>query len=182
VCARLDPVFLMGVFRQGDDEFVLDDLMDTVVCLDLHGLAQETNQLVAASFFLHKIYKEMFLRGAVEELRQYLVFDEAHRAAGLNLLGRFMQESRKFGIGVIASSQRVSDFSDSVLETPGNHLALQVNQTDARRLSALFAEAGGTTEVRARLQNLGKFRAVFRSEDYAPCVEVSLKRPVWETE
>jgi len=180
ICARLDTVFLMGIFREGEDEFVLSDLSDAVVCLDLHGLAQETNQLVAASFFLHKIYKEMFLRGAVERLTQYLVFDEAHRAANLRLLGRFMQESRKFGIGVIVSSQRVSDFSNSVLETPGNHLALQVSQKDARRLAPLFAEGGEARQTQTLLQNLRKFRAIFRSEDHRPHVQVDLAPPIWE--
>lgn len=176
VRARLETVFLMNLFTQGEDEFTMDQLAGKVVCLDLHGITQESNQLVAASMFLHKIYREMFLTGERDRLERMVVFDEAHRAAGVGLIGRLMQECRKFGIGAILSSQRVSDFSDSILETPGNHLCLQVNTADAQRLAHLLAP-GKRAEMQTTLQSLGKFRGVFRNEDHPGGVVVSLAAP-----
>ena len=81
-----------------------------------------------------------------------------------------------FGIGAILSSQRVSDFSDSILETPGNHLCLQVNTADAQRLAHLLAP-GKRAEMQTTLQSLGKFRGVFRNEDHPGGVVVSLAAP-----
>ena len=49
-----------------------------------------------------------------------------------------MQECRKFGIGMVVSSQRISDFRRQVIETVGSHLILKVNHPDAKLLAPLL--------------------------------------------
>ena len=78
--------------------FLLLELLSQVTVLDLHRLEIEENQRVAASFFLQRLYRDMFGHAEVRQLRNAVVFDEAHRVARLTLIPKMMQECRKYGI------------------------------------------------------------------------------------
>ena len=177
IVARLDTLFLRNLFRDAPDEAGVDDLAAGTTVLDIHDVGTEQNQLAAASFFLHKVYKDMFARGESTNLRQAVIFDEAHRAAKLGLLGTMMQECRKFGIGMVVSSQRNSDFRRQVVETVGSHLILKVNHPDAKLLAPLLTGMEGRDAVLRKLLDLPKFHALFRSEEHQPYAEVRLQAP-----
>jgi DNA helicase HerA-like ATPase len=145
--------------------------------LDLHRLEIEENQRVAASFLLQRLYRDMFGRVEVRQLRNAIVFDEAHRVARLTLIPKMMQECRKYGILFVLSSQRIEDFNQGVLDSAGNHLYLRVNHTDARRLASYLAAGGGAGDIAQKLQNLHKYHALYRSEDYQPFAHVRLAEP-----
>jgi len=106
-----------------------------------------------------------------------VVFDEAHRVAKLKLIPKMMQECRKYGILFILSSQRVEDFDQGVLDSAGNHLYLRVNHPDARRLAAYLGNSAGASDSISKLQNLPKYHALFRSEDYQPFAAIRLAEP-----
>ena len=94
--------------------------------------------------------------------------------ARLNLIPRMMQECRKYGILFLLASQRVEDFNQGVLDSAGNHLYMRVNHPDARRLVAYLGASGRAGDLVNRLQNLPKYHALFRSEEYQPYVMVHL--------
>jgi len=60
-----------------------------------------------------------------------------------------------------------------VLDSAGNHLYLRVNHPDARRLASYLA-AG---DIAQKLQNLHKYNALYRSEDYRTFAYVRLAEP-----
>jgi len=61
-----------------------------------------------------------------------------------------MQESRKYGIMVILSSQRVDDFQQGILDSAGSQLCLRVNHPDAKRLARyLAADEADVKEIQA---------------------------------
>ena len=143
---------------------------------DLHGLSLEENQRVAASFFLQRIYRDMFSHSGATSLRNVIVFDEAHRVAKLKLIPKMMQECRKYGVAFVVSSQRVDDFDQGVLDSARNHLYLQVNHPDARRLAPYLGGAAKPDQI----QSLQQYHALFRSADHTPYVEVVLHAPGFE--
>jgi DNA phosphorothioation-dependent restriction protein DptH len=149
------------------------ELLSQVTVLDLHRLEIEENQRVAASFFLQRLDRDMFGRVEVRQLRNAVVFDEAHRVARLTLIPKMMQECRKYGILFVLSTQRIEDFDQGVLDSTGNHLYLRVNHPDARRLASYLA-AG---DIAQKLQNLHKDDALYRSEDYRTFAHVRLAEP-----
>jgi len=177
VVARLETLFLRSLFRPSEKEIGVEELMDRPTALDLHQVSGEQNQIAAASFFLHKVYKDMFERGESDRLRLAVIFDEAHRVARLKLLGTMMQESRKFGIMMVVSSQRANDFHPRVIESAGNFLLLKVNPPDARTLAPVLAGYEGKDLVMRKLVDQRSYHAMFRSEAWRPYVEVALQEP-----
>lgn len=175
IATRLEPVFHLGLFREDlAASFSLPELLAQPTVLDLHRLELEENQRVAASFFLQRLYRDMFSHGEENRLRNAVVLDEAHRVARLSLIPRMMQECRKYGILFLLASQRVEDFNQGVLDSAGNHLYMRVNHPDARRLVAYLGASGRSGDLVNRLQNLPKYHALFRSEEYQPYVMVHL--------
>ena len=63
-----------------------------------------------------------------------MVFDEAHRAAGLGLIPTMAKECRKYGIALILASQEAKDFNVSLFSAIANYLVLRLTETDARAL------------------------------------------------
>ena len=178
ITTRLESVFDLRLFREDANEsFSLEDLLAQVTVVDLHGLDLEEHQRVAASFFLQRLYRDMFGHSETTRLRNAVIFDEAHRVARLSLIPKMMQECRKYGILFILSSQRVEDFDQGVLDSAGNHLYLRVNHPDARRLAAYLGNSAGASDSISKLQNLPKYHALFRSEDYQPFAAIRLAEP-----
>ncbi|MGQ9688851.1 MAG: ATP-binding protein [Desulfobaccales bacterium] len=175
IAARLEPIFELGLFKEElAGSYPLSHLLQRVTILDLHSLENEENQRVAASFFLQRLYRDMFSHAEEGRLRNAIVLDEAHRVARLSLIPKMMQECRKYGILFILASQRVEDFDKGVLDSAGNHLYLRVNYPDARRLAAYLGGREAHRDLTQRLQDLHKFHALFRSEDVRPFVKVLL--------
>jgi hypothetical protein len=81
------------------------------------------------------------------------------------------------GILFVLSSQRIEDFKQDVLESAGNHFYLRVNHPCGRRLASHLAAGGGAGDIAQKPQNLHKYHALYRSEDYQPLVHVRLAKP-----
>jgi hypothetical protein len=56
----------------------------------------------------------MFRRGLQDHITHAVVFDEAHRAAGLKLIPTMAKECRKYGISLVLASQEAKDFNISL--------------------------------------------------------------------
>lgn len=55
----------------------------------------------------------MFRRGIQDRITHAVIFDEAHRAAGLKVIPTMAKECRKYGISLIVASQEARDFNVS---------------------------------------------------------------------
>ncbi len=60
----------------------------------------------------------MFRRGIQDRIAHAIVFDEAHRAAGLKLIPTMAKECRKYGISLVVVSQEAKDFHASLSSRP----------------------------------------------------------------
>ena len=64
-----------------------------------------------ASLVFYGLYKDMFRRGIQDRITHAVIFDEAHRAAGLKLIPTMAKECRKYGISLVLASQEAKDFT-----------------------------------------------------------------------
>ena len=69
-------------------------------------------QRAFASLVFYGLYKDMFRRGIQERITHALIFDEAHRAAGLKLIPTMAKECRKYGISLVVASQEARDLRE----------------------------------------------------------------------
>ena len=76
----------------------------------------------------------MFRRGIQDRITHAVIFDEAHRAAGLKVIPTMAKECRKYGISLIVASQEARDFNVSMLSAIVNYLSLRLTETDAKVL------------------------------------------------
>ena len=73
--------------------------------------------------FVEILRKDMFRRGIQDRITHALIFDEAHRAAGLKLIPAMAKECRKYGISLVLASQEARDFHPSVFSAIANYLS-----------------------------------------------------------
>ena len=66
--------------------------------------------LAASRFMLEKIYATMLMKGVTKQLRVMVVIDEAHKLCGDETIVSLVKEARKYGLGLILSSQETQDF------------------------------------------------------------------------
>jgi hypothetical protein len=165
IVSRLQSIFDLWLFQEGGTQSDLASLLRRPTILDLHGIRNQDNQRIAASFFLQRVYRLMFSRRGADKLTNAIVLDEAHRLASLKLIPRIMQECRKYGFMFVLSSQRVDDFQQGVLDSAGSQLCLRVNHPDAKRLAKYLGSSDTESrDIQSRLMQLPKYEALFHTE------------------
>ena len=134
---RVEPLFEVDIFREKTTEIPFEKIIEKTTAIELKDFPTEDVKSAIAEFFLNKLIYYLYTLGKTDDLRLYCVIDEAHRLMYENSpLDRLLRESRKYGTGVILSSQRPSDFSETVLANAGAILSLQCNlEKDAKFVS-----------------------------------------------
>jgi DNA phosphorothioation-dependent restriction protein DptH len=94
-------------------------------------------------------------------LRQFFVFDEAHRVLDTEFLVRFVRECRAYGVGVLLSSQYPTDFPQEVSASL-NTRVLHGNGTERERVRDIVRMLGSTTDE-ATIAQMGLFEAFVSS-------------------
>lgn len=126
--ARCADIFQLRVFSNVEGELSFQELLKKTVVIDLHDFPTEDSKVAVSEFFLNRLIYEFYKIGKSHTLRGYLVVDEAHRLTyDESPVDKLLRESRKYGYGVVLSSQRPSDFSQTTLANVGSALALQCN-------------------------------------------------------
>jgi len=171
--ARLAELNDYGFFAgTGESRSVLNQ--NGISIIRLHRTSNECLQKAFASFVLYNIYQEMFIRGVQPGICNSVIFDEAHKASKLTLIGRMGKECRKYGISLIVASQEVKDFSPSLFAAVSNYLLLRLTDTDARVAAKNVAPADTVIRVTDRLKSMPKHHAMFFSEGSARPEIISL--------
>ncbi len=161
--ARLSELNDYGFFSStGDTRSVLNQ--EGISIVRLHQTSNESLQKAFASFVLYNVYQEMFIRGVKKGICNAVIFDEAHKASKLTLVGRMGKECRKYGISLIVASQEVKDFSASLFAAVSNYLLLRMTDTDARVAAKNVAPTETVIRVTDRLKAMPKHHAMFFSE------------------
>ncbi len=174
---RLRPLFNTGFFTKKNSMNFREIFHDTTV-LKLRDMPTDEVKYAVAEFFINKLKYELYSRGKTSKIVLYCVIDEAHRLLDeRSPLNDLLRESRKYGTGVILSSQRPSDFSDTVLANIGGIISFQCRlDKDAifvgRQMSMNFEDIKNLTET-------GVGYASFSSRQDAYKLKV---KPLWERE
>ena len=173
---RLRPLFNTGFFSNKKSSIPFSQIFKKTTILRLKNMPTEEVKYAVAEFFINKLRYELYSRGKSDNIVLYCIVDEAHRLIDeRSPLNDLLRESRKYGTGVILSSQRPSDFSDTVLANLGGILSFQCRLDRdaifvARQMGMNFELIKGLTEIGTGYVN-------FSSEKANRKIKIV---PVWE--
>ena len=161
--ARLTELDDYGFFDIGEARESLWT-SDRPTVVRIHTTQNDALQRAFASLVFYGLYKDMFRRGIQERITHALIFDEAHRAAGLKLIPTMAKECRKYGISLVLASQEARDFDASLFSTVANYLVLRLTEADAKALVRNVATARQERSLIDKIKQMDRFRALYFCE------------------
>jgi DNA phosphorothioation-dependent restriction protein DptH len=171
---RLDELNDYGFFKTSVGlRSILDSNKPTII--RIHKTQNEVLQKAFATFVLHNLYQQMFIRGVQSRISHAIIFDEAHRAAKLKLIPTMAKECRKYGIAFVLASQEAKDFDASLFNAVANYLALRLNETDAKVMAKIMANTDHVNRFTDRIKQMPKYHAFFFGEGRNKAVLTQLK-------
>lgn len=150
---------------------------DRPVVIRIHATQNDTLQRAFAALVFYGLYKDMFRRGIQDRITHALIFDEAHRAAGLKLIPTMAKECRKYGISLVLASQEARDFHVSLFSAIANYLVLRLTEADAKVLVRNVATAQQERALIDRLKQMDRFKALYFCEGQQRPAPVGLLSP-----
>jgi len=165
---RLYPLLMSSVFSAStvvSFKKVLDGLND----FSIAELKSSEAQAVFIETFLRKLYSYMLSQKLVNEVRLFVVIDEAHRVCipnenELSLPGRIVSEGRKYGVGVITSNQMVKGIDRAIVANSAVSFAFYQREPEEFEYVAKLLAGGREHEredaVRSMLRNLKQFECI----------------------
>ena len=161
--ARLEELGDYGFFHLGELRESLWE-SDQLIVIRIHTTQNENLQKAFASLVLYSLYKDMFRRGIQHRITHAVVFDEAHRAAGLKLIPTMAKECRKYGISLVVASQEARDFNVSLFSTIANYLVLRLTEVDAKALIRNVSSSQQERVLIDKIKQMDRFKALYFSE------------------
>ena len=137
---------------------------DRPTVIRIHTTRNDNLQRAFASLVFYGLYKDMFRRGIQERITHAVIFDEAHRAAGLTLIPTMAKECRKYGISLVLASQEARDFHVSVFSAIASYLVLRLTETDAKSLVRNVASSQHERMLVDRIKQMNRFKALYFRE------------------
>ncbi|MDE1873523.1 MAG: ATP-binding protein [Candidatus Micrarchaeota archaeon] len=124
----------------------------------LHGLHSAEAQAVYMESMLRKIYTSLLGEGSRRTGRFYIVIDEAEKLADSPVVGRLVAEGRKYGVGIIAISQRAKALDREIRSNAATMIAFAQREPEEQSYIANMIAAGTEynrfIEVRKALREL----------------------------
>ena len=171
--ARLEELDDYGFFGAAETQESLWDSEEPII-IRIHSTRNNNLQKAFASLVFYGLYKDMFRRGTSDRITHALIFDEAHRAARLQLIPTMAKECRKYGISLILASQEARDFNISLFSAIANYLILRLTETDAKVLARNVASSGQERMLIDRIKQMKRFRAFYCCEGQNRPIPVAL--------
>ncbi len=150
---------------------------DRPTVIRIHTTQNETLQRAFASLVFYGLYKDMFRRGPQTRITHSIIFDEAHRAAKLELLPTMAKECRKYGISLVVASQEARDFHPSLFSAIANYLVLKLTDVDAKALVRNVASSQQEKMLIDKIKHMEKFKALYFREGRKKPLLVALREP-----
>lgn len=161
--SRFDELDDYGFFRVVEAGSTLWESEKPTV-IRIHTTQNENLQRAFAALVFYSLYKDMFRRGIQDRITHSVIFDEAHRAAGLKLIPTMAKECRKYGISLILASQEARDFNVSLFSAVANYLVLRLTELDAKALVRNVSSSQQERLLVDRIKQMDRFRALYFSE------------------
>jgi DNA phosphorothioation-dependent restriction protein DptH len=161
--SRLEELEDYGFFELAEGQQSLWE-SDLPTVIRIHTTQNDNLQKAFASLVLYGLYKDMFRRGLKDTITHAVVFDEAHRAAGLGLIPTMAKECRKYGIALILASQEAKDFNVSLFSAIANYLVLRLTEADAKALIRNVASSQQERTLIDKIKQMDRFKALYFCE------------------
>lgn len=161
--ARLGELEDYGLFESSESHTSLWESESPTV-IRIHVSQNENLQRTFAALIFYRLYKDMFRRGLRDRITHAVIFDEAHRAARLQLIPSMAKECRKYGISLVLASQEARDFHVSVFSAIANYLVLRLTDIDAKTLVRNVASSRDERRLIDQIKQMDKFHALYFSE------------------
>ena len=161
--ARLEELADYRFFELDESHRSLWD-SDRPTVIRIHTTRNDNLQRAFASLVFYGLYKDMFRRGIQERITHAVIFDEAHRAAGLTLIPTMAKECRKYGISLVLASQEARDFHASVFSAIASYLVLRLTETDAKSLVRNVAGSQQERTLIDKIKQMARFKALYFRE------------------
>jgi DNA phosphorothioation-dependent restriction protein DptH len=161
--ARLEELADYGFFDLGESRESLW-VGEQPVVVRIHATQNDNLQKAFASLVFYGLYKDMFRRGIQDRITHAVVFDEAHRAAGLKLIPTMAKECRKYGISLVVASQEAKDFNISLFSAIANYLVLRLTEADAKALIRNVACSQQERMLIDKIKQMDRFKALYFCE------------------
>jgi len=172
--SRLEELSDYGFFKSESTQESLWESKHPVV-VRIHSTQNANLQKAFASLVFYGLYKDMFRRGIQDQITHALIFDEAHRAARLQLIPTMAKECRKYGISLVLASQEARDFNISLFSAIANYLVLRLNEVDAKALARNVATSDQERALIDKIKQMDRFRAFYCCEGVRRPVQVALQ-------
>jgi len=144
------------------------------IVIRIHTTQNDNLQRAFASLVFYGLYKDMFRRGIQDRITHALIFDEAHRAAGLKLIPTMAKECRKYGISLVLASQEAKDFNSSVFSAIANYLVLRLTEVDAKSLVRNVSSSQQERVLIDKIKQMDRFKALYFCEGRSRPYSVNL--------
>ena len=161
--ARLEELEDYGFFNLRESHSSLWESEQPTV-IRIHTTQNDNLQRAFASLVFYGLYKDMFRRGIQDRITHALIFDEAHRAAGLKLIPTMAKECRKYGISLVLASQEAKDFDVSVFSAIANYLVLRLTEADAKSLVRNVSSSQQERVLIDKIKQMDRFKALYFCE------------------
>ena len=160
---RLEELNDYGLFDVGQVHGSLWESREPTV-IRIHRTQSDVLQNAFSSLVLYGLYKDMFRRGMQDRITHAVIFDEAHRAAKLNVIPTMAKECRKYGVSLVLASQEARDFHKSVFSAIANYLVLRLTDADAKTLVRNVADSRQEKALIDTIKQMNRFRALYFQE------------------
>ena len=153
----------MGKVMKGNSVFLLS------------GLHTPESQSIYIEGFLRKIYSNMLNSEKHDRARLYVVIDEAEKLGDNPVIGKIAAEGRKYGIGLIAISQRAKLVDKDLRGNAAMVISFGIREPEELNYVANFIsggnESGRFVEVKKALRSIGRgYAIVFGSQAKNPMI------------
>ncbi len=142
----------------------ISKLMNGRSIFSLASLHTAETQAIYMESVLKKIYAAMLSGAAPGKRKFFIVIDEAEKLQDSPVVARLVAEGRKYGIGVIAISQRAKALDKEIRSNAATIIAFAQREPEEQNYISNII-AGGTeynrfVEIRKALRELGRGRAL----------------------
>lgn len=160
IFARLDPIFDYGIFSS-KTVMPFEELAGNCIVVNLGILPNDNLKAVVCEFLLRKLRYYLYSLPESREPRLFIIVDEAHRLKyeKSSSTGQLLKEARKYGVGLILSTQDPVDFPDLVYNNIGGILSLQL--TDPKYAKSVAEHLGGQVSWQSVKNELSEKFAAF---------------------
>ena len=157
---RLEP--LTSIFSERTTLSLDRVANQEILSIDLSSIGCEPCKDLVVEWLLRKLFRYRQIRKLVGDVYTYIAIDEAHRVAkrgSSTILIDIARESRKYRLGLVLSTQRLTDLSSEILVNASTKIMLKMDSSeDLREASSILY--GLEQQVFYKLPSLGRFEAV----------------------